>query len=152
MATDSIYYGYYHGYSLFEKYNKEIAYPFGHGLSYSDFKYQNLVIKNIYPDEEYIELSLDIKNNSQIEGKEIIQLYVGFENSNIDRPKKLLKGFQKVLLKPNEIKEINFKIKIDDLKYYDSSKKEWILENITYNIFLGKSSDEDELLISNFKI
>ena len=150
--TDSIYYGYYHGYSLFEKYNKEIAYPFGHGLSYSDFKYQNLVIKNIYPDKEYIELSLDIKNNSQIEGKEIVQLYVGFENSNIDRPKKLLKGFQKVLLKPNEIKEINFKIKIDDLKYYNSSKKEWILENITYNIFLGKSSDEDKLLISNFKI
>tara|TARA_B100000482_G_scaffold182342_1_gene156266 strand:- start:3573 stop:5819 length:2247 start_codon:yes stop_codon:yes gene_type:complete len=150
--TDSIYYGYYHGYSLFEKYNKEIAYPFGHGLSYSDFKYKNLEIKDISPEKKYIELSLDIKNNSQIEGKEIIQLYVGFENSNIDRPKKLLKGFKKVLLKPNEIKKINFEIEIDDLKYYDSSSKEWILEDITYKVLLGESSDNSKLLTSDFKI
>ena len=108
--TDTITYGYYHGYSLFEKYNKEIAYPFGHGLSYSNFRYENFNLTNNILEDSILFFSVDLTNVSDIGGKEILQFYVGFENSEIDRPLKLLRDFKKVYLKPGESKSINFKI------------------------------------------
>ena len=149
--TDTITYGYYHGYSLFEKYNKEIAYPFGHGLSYSNFRYENFNLTNNILEDSMLFFSVDLTNVSDIGGKEILQFYVGFENSEIDRPLKLLRDFKKVYLKPGESKSINFKINKDDLSYYNTEKKKWMNENIKYNFYVGGSSKQDKLLkISEF--
>lgn len=149
--TDTITYGYYHGYSLFEKYNKEIAYPFGHGLSYSNFRYENFNLTNNILEDSMLFFSVDLTNVSDIGGKEILQFYVGFENSEIDRPLKLLRDFKKVYLKPGESKSINFKINKSDLSYYNTEKKKWMNENIQYNFYVGGSSKQDKLLkISEF--
>ena len=149
--TDTITYGYYHGYSLFEKYNKEIAYPFGHGLSYSNFRYENFNLTNNILEDSILFFSVDLSNVGDIGGKEILQFYVGFENSEIDRPLKLLRDFKKVYLKPGESKSINFKINKNDLSYYNTEKKKWMNENIKYNFYVGGSSKQDKLLkISEF--
>jgi len=149
--TDTITYGYYHGYSLFEKYKKDIAYPFGHGLSYSKFKYENFNLVNYNPNDSILNFSVDLTNVSNIGGKEISQLYVGFENSEIDRPLKLLRDFKKVYLDAGEKKSINFKINKSDLSYYNTEKNKWINEKIEYNFYVGGSSNENHLMkISNF--
>ena len=149
--TDTITYGYYHGYSLFEKYKKEIAYPFGHGLSYSDFKYENFNLTNNSLGDSILFFSVDLTNISDIGGKEILQFYVGFENSEIERPLKLLRDFKKVYLKAGEKKSINFKINKNDLSYYNTEKKKWMNENIEYNFYVGSSSEKNKLLkISEF--
>ena len=149
--TDTITYGYYHGYSLFEKYNKEIAYPFGHGLSYSNFRYENFNLVNYNSNDSILNFSVDLTNVSNIGGKEVSQLYVGFENSEIDRPLKLLRDFKKVYLDAGEKKSINFKINKSDLSYYNTKKNKWINEKIEYNFYVGGSSNENYLMkISNF--
>ena len=149
--TDTITYGYYHGYSLFEKYRKDIAYPFGHGLSYSKFKYENFNLVNYNSNDSILNFSVDLTNISNIGGKEVSQLYVGFENSEIDRPLKLLRDFKKVYLDAGEKKSINFKINKSDLSYYNTEKNKWINEKIEYNFYVGSSSNENHLMkISNF--
>ena len=149
--TDTITYGYYHGYSLFEKYRKDIAYPFGHGLSYSKFKYENFNLVNYNSNDSILNFSVDLTNISNIGGKEVCQLYVGFENSEIDRPLKLLRDFKKVYLDAGEKKSINFKINKSDLSYYNTEKNKWINEKIEYNFYVGGSSNENHLMkISNF--
>ena len=143
--TDTITYGYYHGYSLFEKYRKDIAYPFGHGLSYSKFKYENFNLVNYNSNDSILNFSVDLTNVSNIGGKEVSQLYVGFENSQIDRPLKLLRDFKKVYLDAGEKKSINFKINKSDLSYYNTEKNKWISENIEYNFYVGGSSKKNNL-------
>ena len=142
--TDTITYGYYHGYTLFEKYNKEIAYHFGHGLSYSNFLIDNFRI--IDNDTDKIVFSTDIKNNSKIKGKEVLQLYVGFENSKINRPLKLLRDFKKLELEPGEKKTVLLSVDIEDLAYYNDEEKRWEVEDIKYNFYVGNSSDNKKLI------
>ena len=149
--TDTITYGYYHGYTLFEKYKKDVAYPFGHGLSYSNFKYENFNLVNYNSNDSILNFSVDLTNISNVGGKEVSQLYVGFENSEIDRPLKLLRDFKKVYLNAGEKKSINFKINKSDLSYYNTEKNKWINEKIEYNFYVGGSSNENHLMkISNF--
>ena len=142
--TDTITYGYYHGYTLFEKYDKEIAYHFGHGLSYSNFLIDNFRI--IDNDTDKIVFSTDIKNNSKIKGKEVLQLYVGFENSKINRPLKLLRDFKKLELEPGEKKTVLLSVDIEDLAYYNDEEKRWEVEDIKYNFYVGNSSDNKKLI------
>ena len=142
--TDTITYGYYHGYTLFEKYDKEIAYHFGHGLSYSNFLIDNFRIIDNNTDK--IVFSTDIKNNSKIKGKEVLQLYVGFENSKIDRPQKLLRDFKKLELEPGEKKTVLLSVDIEDLAYYNNEEKRWEVEDIKYNFYVGNSSDNKKLI------
>ena len=113
---------------LFEKYKKEIAYPFGHGLSYSKFKYENFNLVNNNPKDSILYFSVDLTNISNVGGKEVAQLYVGFENSEIDRPLKLLRDFKKVYLNADEKKVINFKVNKNDLSYYNTEKNKWMNE------------------------
>ncbi len=144
--TDTITYGYYHGYTLFEKFNKEILFPFGYGLSYSDFKIDNFRLIENNSNNNKIEFKVDIENISKIYGNEVIQLYVGFENSKINRPLKLLRDFKKVGLKPGEKKTIILKIFKNDLAYFNEQNKEWEIENLNYNFYVGNSSSNNSLI------
>ena len=144
--TDTITYGYYHGYTLFEKFNKEILFPFGYGLSYSDFKIDNFRLMENNSNNNKIEFKVDIENISKIYGDEVIQLYVGFENSKINRPLKLLRDFKKVGLKPGEKKTIILKIFKNDLAYFNEQNKEWEIENLNYNFYVGNSSSNNSLI------
>ena len=81
-----------------------------------------------------------------------MQMYVGYQNSSVDRPVKDLKGFTKVLLNPDEKKTINLKLRAEDLAYYDINEKEWLTEKIEYIIYVGPSSRNEDLLMITFNI
>ncbi|TFG17364.1 MAG: glycosyl hydrolase [Promethearchaeota archaeon] len=146
---DEIEYGYYHGYTLMDKNGITPRFPFGFGLSYTQFKYDNLTLKSL---EEKIIASIDVTNTGKKEGEEIVQLYVGFENSNIERPKKLLKGFHKVLLTPNQTQRVSIEISKKDLAWYNPETKRWEIEDINYSIYMGNSSKEEDLVSTQIKL
>ncbi|MFX1325849.1 MAG: fibronectin type III-like domain-contianing protein, partial [Promethearchaeota archaeon] len=105
----------------------------------------------INPDGE-IKVCIDITNIGRIAGEEIVQMYVGYKNSSVDRPFKDLKGFTKVFINPDEKKTIELMLKAEDLGYYDSNRKKWIVEKIEYVIYVGSSSRNEDLLSTTFKI
>ncbi|MFX0021268.1 MAG: beta-glucosidase [Candidatus Hermodarchaeota archaeon] len=147
--ADEIEYGYYHGYTLFDKKGLEAAFPFGFGLSYTTFNYSNL---NVEVKNDSILASVEVKNTGKVAGDEVAQLYIGFENSNIDRPIKLLKGFSRFHIKPNEVKNVKFEVPIKNLAWYNPTSKIWENEKIQYTLFIGPSSKEEELLSTQFNI
>lgn len=151
--TLKIEYGYYHGYTLFDKKNIEVAYPFGYGLSYTNYSYDNLKIEA--PElttEDTLKASIEVSNTGDMGGEEIVQLYVGFKNSNVDRPVKLLRGFDKIKLEPGETKVVPFEVKIQDLAWYDPEAKEWKVEEMVYELFVGPSSKKEELMQLEFTV
>lgn len=127
----------YVGYRYYDTNNTNVLYPFGYGLSYTNFEYSDLKINKL---EENVEVSFKIKNIGNIEGKEIAQLYISEQNPNIFKAKKELKGFEKVDLKPNEEKEIKITLTSDDFSYYNIETKKWSVEEGKYDILIGKSS------------
>jgi beta-glucosidase len=116
-------------------------FPFGYGLSYSKFDYQDLrVSKNEMKIDEEITVAIDVKNESELSGFETIQLYIRDYVANISRPIKELKGFQKVWFAPHQKKTIEFKINKDSLSYLDDQGKE-VIEPGRFQIMVGQSSD-----------
>lgn len=129
-------YGYYHGYTLFDKESKEPHFPFGFGLSYTDFQYKDA---DVTKDENKISVSLKVANTGDFDGDDIIQIYIGSDNKEADRPVKLLKGFKRISVKKGEIAEATVNIDIDDIKFYCPEKGEWVLDE-SYTVYLGADS------------
>jgi len=147
--TDEIEYGSYHGYTLMDKEGYIPRFPFGFGLSYTQFKYDNLTLKKL---EKKIIASIDVTNTGKRAGEEIVQIYVGFDHSSVDRPKKLLKGFKKVFLNPNQTEKVSIGFSKEDLSWYNPETKMWETEDIEYTIFMGSSSKKEDLLSDQIKI
>jgi beta-glucosidase len=153
IATREIEYDYYHGYNLMDKEGYEPAFPFGFGLSYTTYSYDNLKVdKSSIKENEEIKVSVDVTNTGKITGEEIVQLYVGYKGSSVERHVKDLKGFGKISLKPGETKTISIGLKAKELAYYDVEKKDWIVEKIEYLVHVGPSSQADKLLTTSFKV
>ena len=151
--TLKIDYGYYHGYTLFDKKNIEVAYSFGYGLSYTTYKYDGLQIMNSELNKDGVmKASINVSNTGDVFGEEIVQLYVGFKNSKIDRPVKLLRGFDKIGLEPGETKKVDFEVKVEDLAWYDPEVKEWKVEEMEYELYIGASSVEAKLIKDTFTV
>ena len=143
INIDEIEYGYYHGYTLMEKENIEPAFPFGFGLSYTEFSYNNIQVESV---EEKIIVSVDVSNIGAVAGEEIVQLYVGFKNSSVDRPLKLLRGFKKVDLNLSETKTVSIDVRKKDFAWYNPENRVWEIESIQYTIYIGSSSKNEDLL------
>ena len=149
--TFKIEYGYYHGYTLFDKNNIDVAYPFGYGLSYTTYSYDNLQVEEASLSKEgTLKASVDLSNQGEVAGEEIVQLYIGFKNSSVDRPVKLLRAFDKVLLKAGESKTVELEVSIKDLAWYDPETKEWKIEEMEYELFVGSSSNKEDLIEASF--
>ncbi|MHA1233906.1 MAG: beta-glucosidase family protein [Promethearchaeota archaeon] len=149
IDVDEIEYGYYHGYTLMEKENIEPAFPFGFGLSYTEYSYKNIRVE--LTDKKII-VSVDVSNTGTVAGEEIVQLYVGFENSSVDRPIKLLRGFKRVALIPNEKKSVSIEIKKKNLAWYNPDNRVWEIESIKYTIYIGSSSKNEDLLTTQISL
>ncbi len=149
VKVDEIEYGYYHGYTLFEKEGYDPAFAFGYGLSYTTFKYENLRVE--LKDDKVI-TTVDVQNTGKVAGEEVVQLYIGFENSHIDRPVKLLRGFSRVFLEPNDLKKVKIVVPRKNLAWYNPESKVWEIEHIEYTVYVGKSSKTEDLLSTQFTL
>lgn len=126
------------GYRHFDTKDLAVSFPFGFGLSYTDFEYGPMETKI---DNDTIHISLNIKNVGQFPGKEVVQFYSEKINSTIERPLQELKAFAKTkLLKSDEITRISVKIAIKELGYWDEKVNNWSIENGIYHIKVGGSS------------
>ena len=132
----NIEYGYYHGYTLFDKKGIEAHFPFGFGLSYTDF---DLKCTSCEKDEEKITISVNVENKGKIDGDEVIQVYVGSNNTETDRPIKVLKGFKRVTVKAGEAITAEVDVLIDDIKFYNPEKDSWELDE-SYTVYVGTDS------------
>ncbi len=128
------------GYRHYDTRNIESLFPFGYGLSYTTFKYDNLNIQAEIKADEPFRIAVDITNTGKREGKEVVQMYIRDVVSSLERPLKELKGFQKVSLKKCETKTITFDIRMEDLCFFDTDKKRWIAEAGDFEVFVGSSS------------
>lgn len=137
--------GIFTGYRGYEKKGVEPLFPFGFGLSYTSFQYDNLSVKVIDKNKCLVEVRLDVSNVGNRAGAEIVQLYVTDVKSEEERPLKELKGFDKVWLQPGETRSIKMLLEEEDFQYYSEKKKKWILEKGEFLIKVGASSEDVRL-------
>jgi beta-glucosidase len=151
--STSVEYGYYHGYTLAEKRGWEPRYPFGHGLSYTTYTYANLALDAAEVRAGgTLTATVEVTNTGSRAGDEVVQLYVGFPGSKVDRPAKLLRGFEKVSVSPGETRRVSLPVKMEDLAYYDAQAKAWAVERMEYSVFVGGSSRPSDLLTASFRV
>jgi beta-glucosidase len=126
------------GYRWAEKQNIKPLFAFGHGLSYTTFEYGEATCRK---SGDGFKVSIDVTNTGSREGKEIVQLYIGDDESSLERPVKELKGFKKVALATGETKRVTFEINPDMLKFYDPERG-WVLEEGGFTAYVGAASDD----------
>ncbi|MBN1437988.1 MAG: glycoside hydrolase family 3 C-terminal domain-containing protein [Anaerolineales bacterium] len=131
-------YGYYHGYTLFDKKGIEPAFPFGFGLNYTTFQIgKPAAVK----EKAAVLLSVEVKNTGSRDGTEVVQVYAGSDGAGQDRPVKLLKAFQRVEVKAGRSKRISLRIDKEDLKFYNPLTGQWALDK-SYTLYVGNSSPD----------
>lgn len=139
----------YHGYIKLDHDGNKASFPFGFGLSYTEFSHDSLSVE-CGPDG--VVASLIVTNTGERKGDQVIQLYIGFDGSKVEREHKLLKGFERVSLNPGETRKVSISCPFERLRYYDPVSGSWILEKMEYQLYLGPDSDEGDLLKSTFTI
>jgi len=138
--------GIYVGYRYYDKKEIEPLFPFGFGLSYTNFDYSNLrVSKKTLKDDYNLTVSVDVTNKGLVYGKEIVQLYVSDLSPKIHKALQELKGFEKVGLEPNECKTITFKLDKRSFAYYDVRENDWHVSSGRYEVKIGASSHDIRL-------
>ena len=129
------------GYRWFDTKNIAPLYPFGYGLSYTTFAFENAKAnKTSYAENETISVSVDVKNTGKVDGKEVVQLYASKSDSKVSRASKELKGFKKVLVKAGNSETVTITLPVKELAYYDVASKKWVVEAGKYTLKVGNSS------------
>jgi len=147
-GNDKVFYdeGIFVGYRHFDTKNIDPLFPFGYGLSYTTFTYENLTIdKEKIRGDDVLKVSVGITNTGKIKGKEVVQLYIQDVKSSLERPLKELKGFKKINLNPGQMKTIVFELNKDDLSFYNPIENSWVVEEGTFKILIGSSSRDIRL-------
>lgn len=133
--------GIYVGYRWYESRNVPVLFPFGHGLSYTEFEYGEAKLSaSALAEGRTLEVSVPVKNVGKMAGAEVVQLYVSDPECSVDRPVKELKGFGKLYLEPGETGVLKFTLGTDDLAFFDAGKHEWVAEPGVYRVLVGASS------------
>jgi beta-glucosidase len=134
------------GYRYYDKRNIEPLFPFGHGLSYTEFGYSDLKLSSTnITDNDQLQVSLTVSNTGKVKGKEVIQLYVADTESSVQRPVKELKAFDKIELEPGESKDVSFTLNKRDFSYYSKLYSRWLAESGKFEILVGSSSRDIRL-------
>jgi Beta-glucosidase-related glycosidases len=130
--------GLYIGYRYFDKINLPVQFPFGYGLSYTEFEYSNIIV-------DRDKVSFELKNTGSRPGKEVVQLYVGCKSDKIFRPKKELKGFTKIMLQPGETQTVTIHFDDKTFRYFNIVTNQWEIETAAYEIMIGASCTDIRL-------
>ena len=137
--------GIFTGYRYYTKRNMPVLFPFGFGLSYSTFSYGKMTVDtDAMKDDETLEVTVDVINESDIPGKEVVQLYVEADipNTKVRRVVRELKGFSKVSLDPGERKTVRFILDKSAFAYYDTDLGDWYVEEGDYRVEICRNADE----------
>jgi beta-glucosidase len=114
-----------------------------HGLSYTTFEYKNLQVdRKEVKDGDQVAISVDVKNTGSMDSDEVVQLYVRFPDSRVDRPGKALKGFKRVNIPAGRSLSVVLPLKTEDLKYWDEKGHSWVLEKGQVQLMVGAASDD----------
>jgi len=134
------------GYRYYEKKEIEPLFPFGHGLSYTSFAYDNLSLdaEQYRPGDE-IRIRVDVTNTGSRAGKDVVQIYVRDVQSSLVRPYKELKSFTKIYLNPGETQTVTLVLLESDLAFYDDFKKAWVVEPGDFEVLVGRSAGNIQL-------
>jgi beta-glucosidase len=132
--------GVFMGYRGYDKAGKVPLFPFGHGLSYTTFRYRDLKITPVKGQGDTVSVQCVVENTGKRAGAEVVQLYVGDTHAPVPRPPRELKGFARVELQPGESKPVTFTLKQRDFSYYDVAAKAWVAAPGRFEIGLGASS------------
>lgn len=130
----------YIGYRFYEKTKKEVAFPFGHGLSYTQFEMQDLSVSDKDKDN-IVTATVTVSNTGSVDGEQVVQVYVTQQNPSINRPVKELKGFAKVSVKAGDSKRVEVSMnKKYAASFWDEQTSSWIMEKDKYTVLVGDSS------------
>jgi beta-glucosidase len=126
--------------------NGEPLFPFGHGLSYTTFKYRDLMLSaDKVKSDGTANMSVNIENSGGRAGDEVVQLYVHQNKSNVKRPAKELRGFQRVNLQPGEKKTVTFSLPASKLAFWDEKTHGFLVEPGAFDVMVGASSSDIRL-------
>jgi beta-glucosidase len=134
------------GYRYYDTKRMEPQFPFGYGLSYTTFAYDNLRVssQSVKGNSGY-QVSFDIKNTGKKAGAEVAQVYVKAMHSSVDMPEKELKGFTRVFLRAGERKRVSLSLDSDAFSYYNTDQKKFVVDKGDYQIIVGASSRDLKL-------
>ncbi|CAA7260099.1 unnamed protein product [Cyclocybe aegerita] len=132
------------GYRSYEIRKLDPLFPFGFGLSYSQFEYSDLEVSPISSSGEFA-VSFKIRNTGKIEGREVAQVYVSDPQSSLPRALKELRGFTKVQLQPGESKSVKVSLDKYALSFYDERDGQWVAEQGSFGVLVGSSSADIRL-------
>ena len=127
-------------------YRNQPIFPFGHGLTYTTFKYSDLKLaKKTLKEGETADITFSLTNTGNYDSDEVCQLYVSYPDSKVERPLKQLRGFKRVHVKKGETVTVTIPLKAEDLKYWNTGQQEWELEPGRVRFFIGPSSADKRL-------
>lgn len=145
-------YGYFHGYRYVDLNGTDPEFPFGFGLSYTTFSVANLAASQAQASAgDVVRFSVDVTNDGPVAGAEVVQLYVTYPNSSVERSVRELKGFAKVELEPGATETVEIELRVNDLAYYDVAASAWALEALEHEVLIGTSS-RDLPLATNLSV
>lgn len=130
------------GYRWFDTKNIEPMYPFGYGLSYTSFDFKNPKVdkKEAYTENDTITLEVEVENTGDMDGKEVVQVYMSKSDSQIERAAQELKGFEKVNVAAGGTETVSIEIPVKELAYYNVDDNSWTVEPGIYTLKMGNSS------------
>ncbi len=131
------------GYRYLDKHKIEPLFPFGHGLSYTEFAYSGLTVEPLK--DGAFAVNVDIENTGKAKGAEVVQVYVKDMECSVERPEKELKGFSKVFLEPGEKKTVSITLNRDAFAFYSTQQNRWVVEPGEFEIQVGASSKDIRL-------
>ncbi|KAF3388795.1 putative beta-glucosidase I [Penicillium rolfsii] len=142
----------YVGYRYYEKTWTRVLFPFGHGLSYTDFNMDKMRV-DVSESEDLITVSVDVQNVGNRDGAQVVQVYLSQRKPSVARPIKELKGFTKVFLASKEKKtvQVNMSLKYAT-SFWDESEKSWLMEQDTFDVLVGSSSADERMLSTPFDL
>lgn len=151
--AERVEYGPFHGYTKLDHEGRAPLLPFGHGLSYARFAYERLrVLTPVVGTGDVVQVEVRLVNEGQRRGAEVVQLYVGFPPGDEARPRRLLRGFEKVELSPGASTTVCFEVPVASLAIWDESTRAWRVPPGPHRVQVGGSSDPAMLLEDGFEV
>ena len=143
VMAEEVFYEYYHGYARLEKNHVKPLYPFGLGLSYTSFQLRGMQVS---VEDGQLCAGCTVSNTGKVSGETVLQLYVGFDRSAVDRPHRSLCGFVRVALGAGEERFVRVRCPLSQLQYYDEASGTFMLEHMTHEVYLGFCCDDEALV------